>query len=173
MMYRELFWVHKDFFSEAVGFSVFSAPHLLWLAGLAVLITGYTVCYCRSGETGRDNLRKMTALFLVLIEIFKMCVMALTNAPIRQHLPLELCSLSEYTILLDAFWSRSRLPKQMMAFAFLPAAIMALVFPVPGPCRNRRVCDRALCCGRDPSQIHGALGIPARDRNPDRAGLLP
>ncbi len=128
-MHLELFWVHKDFFSDAAGFSVFSTPHLLWLAFLAVLTAGYAVCYRRSGEIGQDNLRKMMALFLILFDIFKMCVMALTSAPIRQHLPLELCSLSEYTILMDALWPESRLPKQLMAFAFLPAAVMALVFP--------------------------------------------
>ena len=38
-------------------------------------------------------------------------------------------SFSEYAILADAFWPENRVLKQLMAFAFLPSAFMALAFP--------------------------------------------
>ncbi|MBQ6468468.1 MAG: YwaF family protein [Lachnospiraceae bacterium] len=108
---------------------MFSAPHLIWLFLMALLITVFAVRYCRRTENGRDNMRKRMALFLILFELFKQCVAGLTRAPAAGTLPLEICSFAEYTILADAFWPKNRILKQLMAFAFLPAAIMALSFP--------------------------------------------
>ena len=55
-MNRELFWVHKSVFGEAeagVGFSTFSAPHLIWLALLTLFIAASVARYRRSGAKGR------------------------------------------------------------------------------------------------------------------------
>ena len=130
-MNNELFWMHKSFFGDAQvdGFSVFSMPHLLWLSVLLVLTVVSAFSYRRLGERGKDNLREGMALFLILFEIFKYCVMALTNAPVKEHLPLEICSFALYFILVDALWPKIRFTKQPMAFIFLPAAMMALLFP--------------------------------------------
>ena len=128
----DLFWVHKTFFGDAeadVGFSVFSAPHLIWLGLMVLLIAAFAVRYRRCDDTGRDNMRKGMALFLILFEIFKQCVVGLTGAPVTMHLPLQSCSFAEYTILIDALWPDNRLLKPVLCYAYLPAAFMALLFP--------------------------------------------
>ena len=130
-MRPELFWAYQDTF-EALGipgFGFFSRPHLLWLAGLLAGIIVFSAVYCRVGERARDDMRKGLALFLILFEIFKQCVVALTGAPGSLNLPIEICSFAEYTILADAFWPKNRILKPFLAFAYLPAAFLALLLP--------------------------------------------
>ena len=69
------------------------------------------------------------ALFLILFEFGKQCVVGLTGAPAAVHLPLHICSFAEFAILIDAFWPNNRLFKPVLCYAFLPAASMALLFP--------------------------------------------
>lgn len=111
------------------GFGLFTRAHFTWLLVLAVLIAFFVIVYYRGEENRRDNMRKWTALFLIGIEILKQCVGSLNAIPPGTYLPMEMCSFAEYTILIDAMWPRGRTTKQMLAFAFLPAAIMALVMP--------------------------------------------
>ena len=114
---------------DGIGFGLFTKAHFTWLLILAVLIAFFVIVYYRGGENRRDNMRKWTALFLIGIEILKQCVGSLNAIPPGTYLPMEMCSFAEYTILIDAMWPRGRTTKQMLAFAFLPAAIMALVMP--------------------------------------------
>ena len=115
--------------AEEPGFGLFTKAHFTWLLVLAVLIAFFVIVYYRGEENRRDNMRKWTALFLIGIEILKQCVGSLNAIPPGTYLPMEMCSFAEYTILIDAMWPRGRTTKQMLAFAFLPAAIMALVMP--------------------------------------------
>ena len=130
-MNREVFWLHNSLFGDAqvVGFSTFSMPHLLWLSFLLLLTVVFSLCYHRLGERGKDNLRRCMALFLILFDIFRLCVLALTDGPVKTLLPLHVCSFSIYMILVDALWPKNRFTKQPMAFIILPSAIMALLFP--------------------------------------------
>ena len=112
-----------------IGFGLFTKAHFTWLLILAVLIAVYVIIYKRGSERTRDNMRKCTALFLIFIELFKQSVNSLNGIPHGISLPLEICSLAEYTILIDACWPRLKITKQMLAFAFLPAAFMALIMP--------------------------------------------
>ena len=124
------FWTYIDGSAEAgKGFACFSLPHLLWLAVLAAAIFFFTFAYKKGGEKRRDYLRKIMALFLIFFEIFKQCVVGLTGAPVTKHLPLQICSFAEYTILIDALWPGNRLFKPVLCYAYLPAAFMALLFP--------------------------------------------
>lgn len=132
MMRLDLFWVTRDLFGESVGdvgFGQFSAGHFMWLAAMLLLIVGIVRLYGRGGERRRSNMRKLIALVLILSESMKVCVIALTGAPNRYYLPLELCSLAEYAILFDAFWPRWKLPGWLLAYSLAPAAILALLFP--------------------------------------------
>ena len=111
------------------GFGLFTKAHFIWLLVLAVLIAAIVILYDKGDEKRRDNIRKCIALFLLFIEIFKQCLNSLNGIPHGIQLPLEICSLAEYAIIIDAMWPDLRLTKQMLAFAFLPAALMALVMP--------------------------------------------
>ncbi len=127
----EIFWAHKDKLAElgVKGFSNFSLPHLLWILFCAASIACFAVCYCRGGARRRANMRSGMALFLILSEIAKQCVVDLTGVPGAGLLPLHICSFAEYAALIDALWPDNRFFKQLMAFAFLPAALIAILFP--------------------------------------------
>ncbi len=66
---------------------------------------------------------------MIFSEIFKMSVLAIRGTDAGEYLPLEICSLAEYLILIDAIWPDHDIIKQQLAFTFLPGAIMALLFP--------------------------------------------
>ena len=130
-MTQNFFWMHKDTYAAigGKGFSFFSLPHLIWLA---VLFAGILLfaCLYRKFQTGqRNSVRKGVALFLILFEIAKQCIVGLTGASASTHLPLHICSFAEYAILIDALWPENRFFKPLLCYAFLPSALIALLFP--------------------------------------------
>ena len=127
----EDFWIYRDGSDPSVenGFEIFSAAHFIWLGVLFLLGLIYTINYRKCDEKGRENLRKGLAVALILYEIIHQCMCAFAGVPRGLYLPLEICSLGEYTILFDALWPENRFTKQFLAFAFLPAALIALTFP--------------------------------------------
>ncbi|MBP5289467.1 MAG: YwaF family protein [Clostridia bacterium] len=128
---QNTFWMHKSIYTQlgGKGFSFFSLPHLIWLAVLVAAIALFAFVYRVSSAGRRGNIRKGAALFLILFEIGKQCVLALTGAPVAHNLPLHFCSFAEYAILIDALWPENRLFKPLLCYAFLPAAFVALLFP--------------------------------------------
>lgn len=134
-MSRELFWAYKDDVAGlgGTGFSTFSLPHLLWILFCLACVVCTAAVYRRGGERRRANMRRGMALGLILFEIGKQCVAALTGAPAAPLLPLHICSVAEYAVLIDALWEQNRFFKQLMAFAFLPAAVIAILFPSVTP----------------------------------------
>ena len=124
----EQFWEYRYPDSENV-FELFSTPHLVWLAVLASFIILYTLVYNKGSEKTKDNMRKGLGLFLILYELAKQTVNSFVGVPDGFYLPLEICSMAEFTIIIDALWPKCRISKQMLAFAFLPAAFMALMMP--------------------------------------------
>ena len=131
-MSPELFWTHRTALEAAgleVGFGTFSAAHFLWIAVMAAGIAANAVAYRCGDSRRRDTIRKALAFFIILFEIFKQCVMALTGVPVADFLPLELCSFGEYALLADAMWPDGRFLRQPLLYLFLPAAIMALALP--------------------------------------------
>ncbi len=129
---QDLFWLHRTVLKSEglnVGFGTLSLAHFCWFAAMVAGIVAYVIFYRRSGERGRDNIRKASALFIILFEILKQCVVALTGVSNTETLPIELCSLAEYAMLADAMWPEERFFRQPFLLLFLPTATMALVFP--------------------------------------------
>jgi uncharacterized membrane protein YwaF len=131
MSFGTVFWGYKDALAAqgVKGFAYFSLPHLLWLGVIAVLLVAYCMAYHSAGERGKDTLRKSLAVFLIFYEIANQCTLVLTGAPVISHLPIEICSFGQYTILLDALWPKNKAFKRMLLFVFLPAAVIALLVP--------------------------------------------
>ena len=127
----EDFWTYRDGNDPTVegGFEIFSKPHFIWLGVLFLFTLIYAIFYYRSGEKSRSNMRKSLAIFLIMYEIFHQSVSSFVGVPRGLYLPLEFCSLAEYTIMFDALWPENRITKQFLVFPFLPAAIIALTFP--------------------------------------------
>lgn len=124
------FWGYIPYDEQSINaMGMFTKMHFLWLLLLAVLTAIYVIAYDKGGDKRRDNMRKWMALFLILTELFKQCVNSFNDIPAGLYLPLEICTLAEYTILFDALWPNSRLTKHLLAFAFMPSAFMTLIMP--------------------------------------------
>ena len=126
------FWMHRDQIYEqglSIGFKVFSPGHLIWLIAIAVFcyLTGR---YYRSrDERGRDNMRKLCGLIIVLLEYLKIIVLGLFGVKMAEFVPLHLCSAAGLGVLVCALWPRMNWLGQTFAYAFFPAALLAVVFP--------------------------------------------
>ncbi len=126
------FWLHRDHIYEqglSVGFRVFSPGHLLWLLAIAVFcfLTGR---YYRSrDEHGRDTMRKVCALAVILLEYAKIIVLGLFQVNMPEFVPLHLCSAAGLAVVACAMWPHRNWLGQIYAYAFVPAALLAVVFP--------------------------------------------
>ena len=126
------FWLHRDQIYEqglSLGFHVFSVGHLLWLIALALFCWLTARFYCSRDEKGRDNMRKVCGLVIVLLEYLKVIVLGLFGVHMAEFVPLHLCSAAGLGVLVYALWPRMNWLGQVFAYAFVPAALLAVIFP--------------------------------------------
>ena len=74
-------------------------------------------------------IRTILAITLLLTDVIKYSVIIITHGDLWNYLPLEICSLAEYYILFDSLQKANTFVTEMLLIVFLPAAIMALIFP--------------------------------------------
>jgi uncharacterized membrane protein YwaF len=111
-----------------IGFRLFGIGHLLWLAGLilaAIVLSGF---YKHMKAENRPRVRKFFALSLLVFELLKDLAVFCTGDFRAEYLPLHLCSLAIFALLIDAFCPRQKLSGQMIAYAFMPGTVAALLF---------------------------------------------
>lgn len=126
------FWQHRDdIYAQglSVGFRVFSPGHLLWLAAIALFcyLTGRLY---RSRDTrGRDAMRKICGLTIIFLEYAKIIVLGLFEVRMPEFVPLHLCSAAGLAVLIYAMWPGRNWLAQSFAYAFVPAALLAVIFP--------------------------------------------
>ena len=126
------FWMHRDHIYAqdlSIGFKTFSAGHLIWLAAIAVFCFLSGLIYKKLSGHGRDQMRKFCALAVVILEYAKIIVMGLFEVNILEFVPLHLCSATGLAVVIYALWPGKKWLGQMFAFAFVPAALLAVIFP--------------------------------------------
>ena len=74
-------------------------------------------------------MRKLCGLIIVILEYAKIIVLGLNQIDIREFVPLHLCSAAGLAVLIYALWPQGKRLSQIFAYAFMPAAILAIVFP--------------------------------------------
>ena len=132
VLFMNTFWLHRDQIYEqglSLGFHVFSVGHLLWLIALALFCWLTARFYCSLDEKGRDNMRKVCGLVIVLLEYLKVIVLGLFGVHMAEFVPLHLCSAAGLGVLVYALWPRMNWLGQVFAYAFVPAALLAVIFP--------------------------------------------
>jgi len=111
-----------------VGFTLFSGGHLVWLAAMAALMIIVVRLYLGSSPGRRIGIRRLLALYLLVTEIVKDVIIVAVGAPLSAYLPLHLCGYAIFFLLIDAFLPEQKTTGQMIAYAFGPGALMALLF---------------------------------------------
>ena len=123
------FWLHQEQASGEYGYGQFTIKHLLLIA-LTVIATAFVcVVYIDSDAQTRIIIRRTIGITLMVIEVIKMIVLSKIDVKVSDYLPLEVCSFAAYFIVIDSFWLGNDILPQMLLTLFLPAAIMAVIFP--------------------------------------------
>ena len=127
----QFFFINKFYILEEgldIGFDLYSAPHIIWLALMILMIAAITRSYCRNDDTGRDRMRKTIAIAMLLMEIAKDAIVIAVGWWNPGYLPFHLCGMAIFAVLADAFWRGQKVTGQMILFAFMPGALSALLF---------------------------------------------
>ena len=123
------FWAHKENIPEGRGYGQFTLAHFLWIA-LTVLCTVYvTIFYNSLDQMNRLVVLRTIAATLIISDVIKLLVMHASGIDYRNYLPLEVCSFAAYFIVCDSICPDNFIIPQMLLTLFLPAAIMAVLFP--------------------------------------------
>ena len=127
-------------FSEAglrgpgpAGFSHFGQDHLLWLAGLGAASFLLFFLQGKASPGRRQRIRKGLGLFFILLHLLTQGTLLLRGVYGLYDLPLHLCALTVYLILLHTFLGKR--PElyaamgEILFFPCLPGLVSALIFP--------------------------------------------
>ena len=126
---RKYFWNQLNTVPDDVGYGHFSSGHFL-LLGITVFLSLAVVFIYRSASLeARSFIRIVIAGTLFLSEIIKYSAIAITHGDLKNYLPLEICSIAGYLIIADSLQQGTTFISQMLLIAFLPGAIMALIYP--------------------------------------------
>ena len=127
----DYFWLYTEEAAREhlkVGFELFSRGHLLWLLALCVASIIVIPLYMRSSDRKQLKIRKIFAMGLLISEIIKDIIIVVIGAPISAYLPLHLCGYAIFFLLADAYLPKQKITGQLIAYAFGPGALMALLF---------------------------------------------
>ena len=123
------FWTHKDKIPQGYGYGQFTLAHFLWIALTFAGTLLVVILYGNANHADRLIVLRTIAATLILIDAIKMFVIAITGIKVLDYLPLEVCSFAAYFIVCDSIWPGNSVLPQMLLTLFLPAAIMAILFP--------------------------------------------
>lgn len=110
------------------GFSHFGPIHLGWLIVFLVTIVANYFWYHKMGEVGRSRWKKTIAVSLLTGEVLKIGLLLLTGRFLWTYLPLHLCGINIFLIVIHA-WKPSRLLNNFLYTVCIPGAMAALLFP--------------------------------------------
>ncbi len=124
----EYFLHTVDTVPEGVGFAQFGVMHLSWLlAFLVTVVVNSLILRKCSGRVG-GIWQKIVAWLIVLDEVFKVVMLVLGGNYSVSYLPLHLCSINIFVIVLHAY-RPSVLLDNFLYTVCIPGAIAALLFP--------------------------------------------
>ena len=112
---------------EGVGFNYFDTTHLIWLGAFVLTVAFNCLLYKRLGEKGRGRWQKIIAWLIVADEIFKDVMLHIGGRYEVSYLPLHLCSINIFLILLHAY-RPSKTLNNFLYTVCIPGAIAALLF---------------------------------------------
>ncbi len=111
-----------------LGFELYGAQHLVWLAAFLIFTVGSCMLYGRLEKDGRAKWRKTIAVLVVLNELFKHVCLLIGGTFVAKYLPLHLCSINIFLIAVHA-WKPSRVLDNFLYLVCIPGALAALLFP--------------------------------------------
>lgn len=130
MTLKYFFWHNSDLaeLNQETGFDLYSMGHLIWLVAIAAATWYFSGIYKKQDSIHRKQIKRFFAIFLLAIEVLKDIYLCLTGNFSAEYLPFHLCSIAIFVILIDAFIEKQQISRQLIAYAFMPGAVSALLF---------------------------------------------
>ena len=123
------FWTHISHIPDSMGYGQFTKKHFFWIAITAVFISAVVCFYRLADMPARIVILRTIAAALIISDVAKLVLTGLAGGDVYEYLPLELCSFAAYSIVCDSIWVGNTVFPLMLLTMFMPAAIMALLFP--------------------------------------------
>ncbi|MBR0137704.1 MAG: TIGR02206 family membrane protein [Erysipelotrichaceae bacterium] len=124
------FWKVEENIESGLGFALFSLPHLIELALCAAFAVFMSIRYRKADGKGRDRIRKAIAVALIIDELFKHAGLLATDSWLPKYLPLHLCSINIFIVVIHAFMKKkSNLLANFLYAVSLPSALIAIITP--------------------------------------------
>lgn len=127
MMPMNTFFCVKETIPPEMGFSLFSAGHLIWLAAIALVTVMTALLYRKSSDKTRFIIRLVISLLLLADEAVKQIFLFATGQFSWDYLPLHLCSINIFIVLIHVITCSRYVAEALFALC-LPAAAAALLF---------------------------------------------
>lgn len=127
MMPMNTFFCVKETIPPEMGFSLFSAGHLIWLAAIALVTVMTALLYRKSSDKTRFIIRLVISLLLLIDEAVKQIFLFATGQFSWDYLPLHLCSINIFIVLIHVITCSRYVAEALFALC-LPAAAAALLF---------------------------------------------
>ena len=122
------FFVYEDRLPDGVGFPMFGAAHLLWLALLLAGTVLFWRKYAGWSPKAKEAADRSVGLSLVGLIAVRMVYVALIGKLTVYELPLHLCSMAGILCGIHAFFRWDWLGQTLYALC-LPGTLLALIFP--------------------------------------------
>ena len=113
---------------DGLGFRSFDMTHIGWLCALVAVVLLNCLLVRKLTEHQVGIWKKIVAFLILLDEVFKVCMLVLGGNYSVSYLPLHLCSINIFVILLHAF-KPTKLVDNFLYTVCIPGALAALLFP--------------------------------------------
>lgn len=112
-----------------VGFTMYDACHLSWLAAFVIFTVAACLIYKKSSAQKRHQIRILFVILLWIDEIIKTLGLMAIDAYLPKYLPFQLCSINIFVITLHAL-KQNKICGIYLYTVCIPAALCALLFPI-------------------------------------------
>lgn len=123
----EYLFTPAKFCPEGLGFSLFGAVHLIWLAVLAVMCAVMVLAYRKMGVEARRKFVRWIATGLLITEIARDAWIIAAGGWEWSYLPLHPCSFTMYIMAVWA-WKPNQTCAELLYGFGIVGALMALIF---------------------------------------------
>lgn len=130
-MVFENFFAYSSMIEEKgldIGFELYGMGHLIWLVSILIVTVIIGNIYKNSSYLQKEKIKRFFAVAILLSEILKDIVLAIAGADMIGYLPMHLCSFAILGMMAHSYGHWQEVTGQLMAYAFFPGAIAALLF---------------------------------------------
>ena len=117
-----------DTIPDGLGFSHFDGVHLMWLVILVAAVGGNSILFRKLSPGWQERWKKIVAILIVLDEICKDVGLIIGGNYSVGYLPLHLCSINIFLIVLHSF-RPSKILDNFLYTVCIPGALAAALFP--------------------------------------------